>query len=291
MKFADPKSNIAFKKIFGNDNKKEILISFLNAVLNLKEEKAIKEVEILDPYQAPRLRYLKETTLDVRAKDHRGISFIVEMQVEKQEYFAKRALYYTSKAYVSQIEKAVDYPRLNQAIFIGILDFSVFQSNNYLSRHLILNTENYQQEFTDFEFNFIELPKFTLTEDDLETVIEKWVYFIKHADNLEVIPGGLKDTPEIVDAFNIADQHNWTKEELEIYDYWQMQEASHQDAMRTARKDGLEEGFKEGEEKGREEGIKEIVLFMHNKGLDTKQISESTGIPEENVTQIIEKRS
>jgi len=87
MKFVDVKSDIAFKKVFGNENKKEIKISFLNAVLDLKGDKEIKEIEILNPYQAPKIEILKETTLDVRAKTKEGTNFIVEMQVEKEPHF------------------------------------------------------------------------------------------------------------------------------------------------------------------------------------------------------------
>ena len=83
MKFVNPKNDVAFKKIFGNEQKSEILISFLNAVLNLTGEKEIQAIKILNPYQAPKIEALKYTLLDVRAKDKRGVTFIVEMQVER----------------------------------------------------------------------------------------------------------------------------------------------------------------------------------------------------------------
>ncbi|MGP8329183.1 MAG: Rpn family recombination-promoting nuclease/putative transposase [Methanosarcinaceae archaeon] len=295
MKFADPKSNIAFKKIFGNENKKEILISFINAALDLEGDQAIKDVDILDPYQAPKLEMLKETVLDVRVKDHRGFSFIVEMQVERQEHFAKRALYYTSKAYVSQIDKAVDYAKLSPVIFIGILNFSIFKSEHYLSRHLLLNIENNQNEIKDIAFTFIELTKFKLEEDKLETIIDKWVFFIKHAENLEVIPEKLKGTRAIVEAFEMANRHNWTKSELELYEYWELQEGSRLDALQTAKNDGKREGREEGKREGREEGRKEgreegkeeVVLRMNEKGLAIKEIFDLTGLSEEKVKLII----
>jgi len=254
MRFADPRSDIAFRKIFGNENKKEILISFLNAVLDLEGEYLISDVEILDSYQSPKVFQLKETTLDVRAKDKRGVTFIVEMQVEKQEFFGKRALYYSSKAYVNQLDKAKGYPKLNQVIFIGILDFSLFENKHYLSRHIILNQETQTQDIKDLEFYFIELSKFNKTLKELTTIIEKWVYFIKNAESLEVIPAELKATVEIEEAFEIADQHLWTKKELEVYEYWALEEDGRIDALNTAKKDGLREGREEGREEGKEEG-------------------------------------
>ncbi len=242
MHFADPTSDIAFKKVFGSDQHTAILISFLNAVLDLQGDKAIAELTILNPYQAPKISLLKETNLDVRATTNGGVTFIVEMQVEKQDYFAKRALYYTAKAYVSQIAKAEQYPTLNQVIFVGIMDFTLFETPDYLSRHLLLNEKTHAQEIRDLELNVIELPKFTLTERELRTVIEKWVYFFKHAGDLTMIPATLTDPPELADAFDILEQHAWTREEVEIYDYWALQDAGHQDALDTAKRDGIKEG-------------------------------------------------
>ncbi len=109
MLFADPKSDIAFKKIFGDEKKTKPLISFLNAVMSLEGENRIEKVTILNPHQAPKLEGLKYTLLDIKAVDETGKEFIVEMQMEKQKHIAKRVLYYTSKAYVSQIDKGDKY--------------------------------------------------------------------------------------------------------------------------------------------------------------------------------------
>ena len=83
MKFADPKNDLAFKKIFGNENHKNILISFLNAVLDFKDEKEIVEVSLVNPYQVPRIPDLKETILDIKATNRSGENFIVEMQKKR----------------------------------------------------------------------------------------------------------------------------------------------------------------------------------------------------------------
>lgn len=282
MKFADPKSNIAFKKIFGNDHHKEILISFLNAVLDLHGPKAIADITILNPYQAPKIAGLKETMLDVRAQTHAGVTFIVEMQVEKQVYFDKRALYYASKAYVAQIAKAVDYPKLNQVIFIGILDFAFFDFPHYLSRHLIFEMKTLQQTIRDMEFNFIELPKFQKQEQELETVLEQWIYFIKYAEDLTIIPESLTSTPEIVAAFEVAEQHGWTKEEIKVYEYWQMEEAGHKDALDAAKQDGKSEGKEEGKKEKQDEIARKLLAA----GVDRNVISQTTGLSLTELTQL-----
>ena len=125
MKFVDVTNDIAFRKIFGNENKKISLISFLNAVIKLPELKKIVEVTIENPYQLPNLSGGKSTIVDVKATDQRGNTFIVEMQVAEADFFSKRVLYYTSQSYTSQIDSGDKYHKLKPAYFIGILDFNI----------------------------------------------------------------------------------------------------------------------------------------------------------------------
>jgi len=233
MKFVDIKNDIAFRKIFGNENKKEILISFLNAVLELPVGKKIKKIEIKNPYQLPEIKDLKSSILDVKVTDERNIWYIIEMQVEEPDGFDKRVQYYTAKQYASQIEVGEDYPKLKQVIFIGILNFNFFDGNDYLTRHLITNQKTGKQELTDLEFNFIELPKFREDELKIETLIEKWIYFIKNAPNLNVIPENVTDEG-LKQAYVDADKHNWTKEELLSYDYASMRKADERSKTKRA---------------------------------------------------------
>lgn len=97
MKFVDVTNDVAFRKIFGNENRKEVLISFLNAVLLLQNEKKIVSVDILTPYQLPELKGGKVTIVDVKAKDQNNKNYIVEMQIAEVDGFDKRVLYYASK--------------------------------------------------------------------------------------------------------------------------------------------------------------------------------------------------
>lgn len=223
MQFADIKNDIAFRKIFGNENKKEILISFLNAVLKLEGTKQITWVEILNPYQLARIAGSKSTILDVRAKDKAGNSYIVEMQVTDKKGLDKRITFYSARGYASQLDASENYYKLKPVIFIGILNFEYMQSPNYLSRHLILDAETCEHKLKDLEFSFIELPKFKKTEQELTTLTEKWVFFIKNAENLNVIPSSVNDEG-LKSAYQEADRHKWTKEELEEYEYARMRE-------------------------------------------------------------------
>jgi predicted transposase/invertase (TIGR01784 family) len=274
MKFADPKNDLAFKKIFGNENKKEILISFLNSALDFTNEKAIVDVTLNNPYQFPDIKELKETILDIKATDASGNKFIVEMQKKDLSNFAKRSLYYTSKAYVSQIDSGVDVRNLEKVYYIAILNFNMFENNNYISRHLIINQETQTQDLKDFEFTFIELKKFKVKLEDLTSTIDKWIYFINNASSLELIPQEYKDIKEFQEAFKIASKFDWNKKELEHYDKVDLKKADDMDALETATNKGLKQGI----EQGIEQRNLEIAKSLLKANIEIETIKLTTGL-------------
>jgi predicted transposase/invertase (TIGR01784 family) len=171
---------------------------------------------LLNPFQLPRIRGEKATIIDIRAKDQKGVSFIVEMQVAEKDGFDKRVLYYTSKDYASQILIGDQYPKLQPVYFIGILDFEYFPGNHYLSTHLILDEHSGKCVFKDMKFRFIELPKFKKEADELIDIVDKWAFFLKNAKSLEVIPSSTDDEG-LREAYDSAERYNWTKEEFDAY--------------------------------------------------------------------------
>ena len=281
MKFADPKNDVAFKKIFGDEKHKEVLISFLNSILDFKDTKRIKSLTIINPYQIPQLKDYKNTVLDVKAKNQDNEEFIVEMQVAKDINFDKRSLYYTSKSYVNQIKKTQDYFKLKKVYFIGILNFSIFDNDNYLSRHLILDTKTHKQELKDFEFNFIELKKFNLTLKECDTIAKKWIYFIKNASSFDFIPKEYEEIEEFKTALESASMYVWSKKELEIYDYICLQEGKRISELQTAKLDGIEEGMKKGIQKGILTVAKNLLDV-----LDDETISLKTGLSIKTIEQL-----
>ena len=285
MRFVNPQNDIAFKKIFGNEQKKEILISFLNAVLGLTGDREIEDLEILNPYQVPRIEGLKFTILDVQARDRRGVTFIVEMQLESVAGYVKRFLYYATKAYAGQIKRAEDYPRLNQVIFIGILNFVGFEGEDYLTRHLILNSRTYRQEIQDLEFNFLELPKFTKSEGELETVLDKWVYFLKYAKDLEVIPASA-DFPALRLAYESANQFGWTDEELAVYDFLGMKAQDERGMVQAAQERGLQQGLQQGRQEGARSQARETARQMLADGLEPTLVMKYTGLSAEELDDL-----
>lgn len=282
MKFADPTNDLAFKKIFGDENHKDILLSLLNSILDFKGNKAIVDVTLMSPYQAPKIEELKETILDIQATNESGEKFIVEMQNRNLGDFRKRSLYYSSKAYVEQLDKGYEYSTLKKVYFIGILKFSMFSNKEYISRHLIMNQETNEQDIEDFEFTFIELAKFKTELHQLESILEKWIYFIKHASNLSMIPKEYENIKEFKDAFNIATQTKWKKDEMRVYDYMGLKAYDEIHAMDTAVKEGEERGEKRGEDKKAIEIAKNSIL----QGLDNKTVLAITGLSEEMIESL-----
>lgn len=286
MKFVDVTNDIAFRKIFGNENRKETLISFLNAILDFHNDQRIEQVTILNPYQLPKLKGGKVTIIDIKAVDQAGRTYIVEMQVGDIDGFEKRVLYYSSKSYSDQIKRADFYRDLRPVIFIGILDFEQTENKKYISRSQVRDIETGERTIKDIEFTFIELPKFKLELHELKTLTEKWVYFIKNAENLEVVPENINDEG-LKSAYEEANVMTWTQEELDAYEYTFMRE---EDAR--ARLDKAEQkGLQIGEQKGEVKKEIEAVIGLHNNGVSIAIIAKSLNISEDRVQQIIENQS
>ena len=160
MVFINPKTDFAFKKIFGSKTSKGILISFLNAIL-YQERSIIQDLEILDPYQAPRIKGIKDSYLDVKAVITGGKTVIIEMQVLNVLGFEKRVLYNAAKAFSIQLSVGEDYNLLNPVIALTITDFEMFPNRTkVISQYSLKEKEDFTDYSGDIELVFVELPKF-----------------------------------------------------------------------------------------------------------------------------------
>ena len=286
MKFVDVKNDVAFRKIFGNEKKKVILISFLNAVLGLNGHDRIKDVTLLNPFQLPRIRGEKASIIDVKAIDNKGATFIIEMQVAEPEGLEQRILYYTSKDYAAQINSGDDYPLLRPVYFIGVLNFTYFSGTNYFSKHLIIDEETGECTFKDIQFRFIELTKFKKKADELVDIIDKWTFFIKNARKLEVIPSNTDDEG-LREAYEAAAQHNWSKEEYDDYIYDGMREQDARGIISLAERRAAEKAV----EKDREtERIRMIGVLSEN-SVPISIIAKTVDKTEAEVLEIIENKN
>ncbi len=303
MIFLDPKTDTAFKKLFGDIEHKGVVISFLNSVLDRQKGEQIVDVVFNDPYNLPDSLELKKSIVDIKVTDEKGKHYLIEMQVVDQEDFAQRCQYYSAVALARQIPKRGKYNTLMPVIFIGVLNFNLFTTKNYVSHHLIMDQEIGQQSLRMQEFHFIELLKFNLNLDELKNTLEKWIYLLKYANTLESVPKALQKNEEIQEAFHILNKLNWTNRELDAYDaerdaIWSRQsqiDTAEKKAKEKGLKEGLKEGIKAGIQEGIKEGIKEgeekrtteIARNALAKGkLTLQEISELTGIAIETLKKL-----
>jgi predicted transposase/invertase (TIGR01784 family) len=285
-KFLDPKNDVAFRRIFGSEKNKDILIHFINDVLELKDGDRIKEVTFLSTIQIPEIAAKKQSVVDVLCKDENGVQLIVEMQVSPQTGFEKRAQYYAAKAYSRQLNKGKEegarYIDLKAVIFIAISNNIIFPDKVfYKSDHIILDKDTYAHDLKDFSFTFIELPKFKITDINLLTnIIKKWCYFFKHADETsEADLRKLIGSDNVIErAYEELNQFNWTEEELFTYE----QETKRIMDNRAAEDYKLEQGKSEGKA---EEKI-EIAKNLLSQNIDINTISTATGLPVEKINAL-----
>lgn len=219
MRFISPKVDYAFKKIFGSEHSKEILISFLNAIV-YNGDQVIKDLTIVNPYNPGQTLSLKDTYLDVKAVLADGSIVVIEMQIASMAAFNKRVAYNLAKAYANQLVKGEDYPRLNPAIAVTITDFILFQQTEDVINKFVFQEKEKKFEILNQELQliFLELPKFKKTLSELKSLTDKWIYFLQQAAMLEDIPESLAEVSEIKWALNLANQANMTVEELDIVD-------------------------------------------------------------------------
>jgi predicted transposase/invertase (TIGR01784 family) len=296
--FINPKTDFAFKKIFGSPQSKGILISFLNALL-YEGTSTIQDLTIIDPYQAPRIEGIKDSYLDVKAKLVDGQTVIIEMQVLNVLGFKKRVLYNAAKAFSTQLEVGDDYTLLNPVIALTITDFEMFEHSEQVVSRYRLKEKNALSDYSDdIELVFAELPKFTLGLDELTTLTDKWLYFLKEANHLEAVPDSLDQESAIHDAFEVARQSRLTRQEMETLDRQAMFIHDSRNAVRLGQAVGIEQGIAQGIAQGRVEGLEEgievgernakveIARSLLNR-LSVEEISQITGLSPLEVEQLI----
>ncbi len=300
-KFLDPKNDLAFKRIFGTERNKDILIHFLNDMYG-RTTNPIEDVTFLKTNLDPKIASQRESIVDVLCRDTLGEHFIIEMQVSDEPGFVKRAQHYAAKAYIEQRDKGIGYKDLKSVTFMAITSYILFPDKaDYLSHHQVRDVATNEHDLKDFSFTFLELPKFKLTKDQLTTMTQKWAYFFKnaketHEAEVEAIVGAdliLKRAYEELNRFG------WSQEELRGYDsvdmkresdkacLWGAEEKGLQKGLARGRKEGKKEGIKEGiakgMEKGMEKGRKEIAKALLKNGMDVEEVAKITSLPLETI--------
>jgi len=250
-RYLDPKSDIVFKKIFGNQP--HLLKSFLNALLPLPIDARIESLEYLSPEQIPELPAFKTTIVDVKCCDQKGRTFIVEMQIQWVPAFLERVLFNASAAYVRQLNRGEAYKELQQVYGLALLahNFSSDDSEWY-HHYKMMNIKNHEKTLDDIQLVLVELRKFkpvTLQDKRLSVL---WLRFMSEIDEkTREADSELEAVPEIAEALALAQEAAYTPKELVSYSaYW--------DAVSTQRtliEGSLDVGFNQGFEAGREIGL------------------------------------
>jgi predicted transposase/invertase (TIGR01784 family) len=280
-KFLDPKNDYAFKRIFASERNKDILIHFLNDTILFKNHGHIVDVQILKTVLDPETASKKISIVDILCTDQNGNIYIVEMQVAKEKGFEKRAQYYASKAYISQANAGGEYHDLKEVIFLAIVDFIMFPDKKaYKSDHVILDRENHDHDLKDFSFTFLELPKFNKDVDHLTTMLDKWAYFFKHADETkeEDLDKIIGNDQIIGRAFKELNRFSWDDEELRTYDQEDKYERIHRAIMAQQ--------FDEGHAKGKLEAMLAIAKTLRKQGIETSIIQSATGLSTEKIENL-----
>ena len=275
MKFLDVKTDFAFKKVFGSEGSKDILVSFLNSLIFFSEGEVIEDLTIVDFYQIPLIKGMKDTYVDVKAKLSSGTTVIIEMQILNVQGMEQRILYNAAKAYSTQLVQGESYHLLNPVIALTLTDFVMFPEMAEYKSIFRLTEKDYLVEYNgDIELIFIELPKFSKTEAELSDVTDKWIYFIKNAGSLAYIPETLSILPELSHAFSIANEAGLSLEEQEAQ--WK-------------RKDFimLQKGSIElAEKKGIEKGLEKVAIEMIKDGESYDKIRKYTGLTDIEIAEL-----
>jgi len=196
------------------------------------------------------------------------------MQVQYVKAFEKRIIYNASKAYVSQLDRGNEYPKLNQVIAINILDFILFDNlSSYHTKHLIKEDISNHCYLDEIQYHFIELPKFNKGEDELTDVADKWIYFIKEAGHLDYIPKSLSIEP-YKHAFEIANYSGLSKEELDAFEAASISVQDEKGMIEAAL------------EKGMERGKREVTKSMLAEGINLALIEKITGLSKQDIENL-----
>ncbi|WP_264722902.1 Rpn family recombination-promoting nuclease/putative transposase [Wolbachia endosymbiont (group A) of Sphecodes monilicornis] len=281
-KFLDPRNDLCFKKIFGTEKNKNILIHFLNDILGFTEINAIQEVEFLSTIMDPEVASDKQSIVDVLCKDSHGNRYIAEMQLARDKGFEKRAQLYPAKAYSRQLDKSGNYIDLKKVFFIAISNCNLLPEEvDYISTHNIRDIKTNGHYLKDFQFVFIELPKFAKNKvEQLESIVERWCFFFKYAE--ETTEEDLKEiaekAPIIKLAYDELDKFRWNEKDLVAYEE-RIMDLRKEEAILEYRLDlATEKGKKIGKEEGKIEGKIEVAKAMLANNVDVNTIVKFTGL-------------
>jgi predicted transposase/invertase (TIGR01784 family) len=278
-RYINPFTDFGFKRLFGTEMNKELLISFLNSLFHGHED--IVDISYRNTEQLGSLVQDRKAVFDVYCENTKGEKFIVEMQKAEQEYFKDRSIYYSTYPIREQAPQGKWDYRLEDVYTVGILNF-VFPDGEYSSDSLIheiklKDVEDNHVFYDKLTFIYLEMPKFQKREDELETMFDKWLFALSNLSKLLERPKALQDRI-FTRLFEQAEIAHFTPKERNEYvasrkEYW-----DNYSIVETAMKKGLAEG----QAKGRAEVAKNLKLM----GFSVSDITKATGLSAEEIDSL-----
>ncbi|MCX4080056.1 Rpn family recombination-promoting nuclease/putative transposase [Rickettsia rhipicephali] len=294
MERITPRVDLAFKKIFGVEENKDLLISLINSIVSKEDQ--IVDVTLLNPYNPQNFRNDKLSILDIKALGESGKRFNIEIQITDEADYDKRALYYWAKLYTETLQASQDYSSLNKAISIHILNFtSIPETNKYHNVFHITEKDSGLLYFKDLELHTIELNKFSNNpNEELADILKKvgnsldiWSAFLTRHDllNSNNLPKKL-DNASLKKALTVLDVMNFTSEERDAYDdhlKWLRIEAN---TLKKYEAQARVRGKVEGIQIGKTEEKIAIARNLKRSGVAITIISESTGLTKKQIEEL-----
>ncbi len=287
-KYISPFTDFGFKKLFGTELNKDILIDFLNELLK-KDEGKIIDLTYLPLEQLGKMIYSRKAIFDIYCENEKGEKFIVELQKAKQNYFKDRSIYYSTFPIQQQATQGDWDFKLKSVYTIGILDF-VFaedQDDQDVFHHEVKLVDQSTQKvfYNKLTYIYLEMPKFKKTEEELETNFDKWLYVLRNLEQLTNRPAKLQEKI-FAKLFEQAELANYSEQEYHEYEQSLKVYRDLNNVINTAYDEGETKGIEKGRIEGEIKKAKEIAHSMLSKGLEIQLICEITHLSKEEIEQL-----
>lgn len=296
-RYVNPYTDFGFKKLFGTEINKDLLISFINSLLHGKE--VVKDLTYLNTEHLGTGESDRKAVFDVYCENENGEKILVEMQRGEQQFFKDRSLYYATFPIREQGQKGEWNYRLKAVYVIGILNFKFdkVHDNYYHHEVQLLDVETKEVFYDKLTFIYLEMPKFNKSEDELNGMFEKWLFVLRNLSRLMERPKALQERI-FTRLFETAEIAKFTKveydayeESLKVYRDWKntidtAELKGEKKGFKKGHKEGLEKGEKIGIEKGEKRKAIEMAQRLKDKGVAINIIVECSGLTEEQINAL-----
>lgn len=271
--------------MFGSEENKDLLISFLNCLLNGRE--TIWNLTYLNTEHLGTGEDDRKAVFDVYCQNERNEMFLVEMQCGEQQYFKDRSIYYATFPIREQAPKGRWNYELKAVYVIGILNFTFDDNSDKNCRHTVqlVDMESKTVFYNKLTFIYLEMPKFNKSEDELDGIFDKWLFVLRNLSRLMERPRALQERI-FTRLFETAEIAKFTKKESIDYEESLKNYRDWENTIDTAKIKARAEGLAEGREEGRKEQSFEIARQMKSKGIPVATIVECTGLGEDEISRL-----